>query len=90
MIKRKFPVTVTETVWPSAGAAGHGIVEHVIVTFAGVISTKPPLASLVARHMTRFDSRFAEVQAVFGMNEVGLRDASRAASRAASLTLICE
>ena len=71
VINRKCPVTVTDTVWPMAGAAGHGLIEHAIVTSAGVIVTKLPLASLVARHMTRFGSRFAEVQAVFGMNEVG-------------------
>ncbi len=61
-----------------------------MATSAGATDTKLPLASFVARHMTRFCSLLADVQAVFGMNEVGFWDASRAASRAASLTLICE
>ena len=30
VISRKCPVTVTDTVWPMAGAAGHGLVEHAI------------------------------------------------------------
>ena len=68
---------------------GHGLAEHAMATSAGATVTKPPLASLVARHMTRLSSLFAEVQAVFGMNDAGLRDASRAPSRAASFTLIC-
>ena len=54
VINRKCPVTVTDTVWPMAGAVGHGLVEHAMTTSVGATDTKLPLASLVARHMTRF------------------------------------
>ena len=62
-----------------------------MVTFAGAIVDEAA-PGLVGRptHDPVLTRLFADVQAVFGMNEVGLRDASRAASRAASLTLICE
>ena len=84
------PVTLTLIVWPRLGVAGQVPVEHVTVTLAGATVTNPPFASLSVRHMIRFDSLFAEVQAVPAMKEVGFREPSMAPSRAASLTVICE
>ena len=87
----KRPVTVTYTESPRAGTRGGQVsVEQVRETSAGSTVTKLPLASFRARHMIRLLSLLALVQAVLGMNEPGLRAASRAPSRAASLTVICE
>ena len=52
----KWPVTFTATVSPSAGVVGHGDVEQVTVTSAAATVTKLPLASLIVRHITRFES----------------------------------
>ena len=87
----KRPSTEIETVSPrTAVAGGQTTVEQVIVTSVGATVTNPPWASLRARHMTRFDSAFTDVQVVFAMYEVGFFDASSTASRAASLTVIRE
>ena len=79
-------MTLTLIVWPRLGVAGQVPVEQVTVTLAGATVTNPPFASLSVRHMIRFDSLFADVQAVPAMKEVGLREPSMAPSRAASLT----
>ena len=84
------PATATLIVWPRDGAAGQVPVEHDTLTSAGATVTNPPFASLSVRHMIRFDSLFADVHAVPARNDVGLREPSRAPSRAASLTVICE
>ena len=84
------PVTATLIVWPRLALVGQVPVEHETLTSAGATVTNPPLASLSVRHMIRFDSLFADVQAVPARKEVGLREPSMAPSRAASLTVICE
>ena len=84
------PVTATLIVWPRLGLAGQLPDEHETLTSAGATVTNPPFASLSVRHMIRFDSLFADVQAVPARKAVGLREPSMAPSRAASLTVICE
>ena len=58
------PVTATLIVWPRLALVGQVPVEHETFTSAGATVTNPPLASLSVRHMIRFDSLFADVQAV--------------------------
>ena len=84
------PVTATLIVWPRLALVGQVPVEQETLTSAGATVTNPPRASLSVLHMIRFDSLFADVQAVPARKEVGLREPSMAPSRAASLTVICE
>ena len=77
----KWPVMVTVTDVPNAPEQ-EGV--QVMATSAGATVTQEPAFSWVAAQTTRLDSE----QAPPAMNDVGWRDASTAASRAALETVI--